>query len=47
MAHATMLRKIGVLTEAELRAIVQGLDGIARESWRENSAGNTNWKTFT
>ena len=31
MAHATMLRKIGCLTQRELRAIIQGLDAIAKE----------------
>src|SRR5450432_3052167 len=40
MAHATMLRKIGVLTQAELRAIIKGLDAIAREI----TAGKFNWK---
>jgi argininosuccinate lyase len=29
MAHATMLQRIGVLTKAELRAIVRGLEAIA------------------
>jgi argininosuccinate lyase len=41
MAHATMLRKIGVLTEAELDAILKGLDGIAREI----ETGRFRWKT--
>ena len=40
MAHATMLRKIGVLTPAELRAIVRGLDAIAKEIVR----GRFRWK---
>ena len=31
MAHATMLQKIGVLSNAELKAILNGLDAIARE----------------
>ena len=31
IAHATMLRKIGVLTRAEQRSIVKGLDDIGRE----------------
>jgi argininosuccinate lyase len=31
MAHATMLHKIGVLTKKEMRAIVRGLDAIAKE----------------
>ena len=31
MAHATMLQKIGVLTQAELKAILKGFDGIARD----------------
>jgi argininosuccinate lyase len=30
-AHATMLRKIGVLSAAELKAILRGLEGIATE----------------
>src|SRR5579883_3217777 len=41
IAHATMLQKIGVLTQDELRVIVQGLEVIAKEieagkfKWRE------------
>jgi len=31
MAHATMLQKIGVLTLAELKAILKGFDSIARD----------------
>ena len=31
MVHATMLQKIGVLTAAELKAILKGFDSIARE----------------
>jgi argininosuccinate lyase len=31
MAHATMLQKIGVLSNAELKSILNGLDAIARE----------------
>jgi argininosuccinate lyase len=31
MVHATMLQKIGVLTNAELKAILKGFDSIARE----------------
>ena len=31
IAHATMLRKIGVLTKVEQRSIVKGLDDIGRE----------------
>ncbi|MDB6111528.1 MAG: Argininosuccinate lyase, partial [Pedosphaera sp.] len=31
IAHATMLQKIGVLTKAELKAIVQGLETIGQE----------------
>src|SRR5579862_464872 len=31
MAHATMLQKIGVLSQAELKAILKGLDAIAKE----------------
>src|ERR1035437_191992 len=31
MAHATMLGKIGGLTQRELRAIIQGLEAIAKE----------------
>jgi argininosuccinate lyase len=40
MAHATMLQKIGVLTQAELRAIIKGLDAIAREI----AAGKFKWQ---
>src|SRR6516225_2251046 len=40
MAHAQMLQKIGVLTRTELRAIVRGLDAIAREI----KAGKFRWK---
>jgi argininosuccinate lyase len=41
LAHAAMLKQIGILTAAELRAIERGLEGIAREivagkfPWRE------------
>ena len=41
MAHATMLRKIGVLSRAECNAILKGLDAIGRQiasgkfHWRE------------
>jgi argininosuccinate lyase len=31
MVHATMLQKIGVLTNAELKAILKGFDSIAKE----------------
>ena len=31
MVHATMLQRIGVLTTAELKAILKGFDGIARD----------------
>ncbi len=31
MVHATMLQRIGVLTIAELKAILKGFDGIARD----------------
>src|SRR4030095_1555023 len=40
IAHATMLRKIGVLTKAELKAILKGLDAIAREI----KSGKFRWK---
>ena len=40
MAHAAMLRKIGVLTQKELRAIVKGLDAIGRNI----AAGKFRWK---
>src|SRR3954451_19201728 len=40
MAHATMLQKIGVLTNAELRTILKGLDAIAKEI----AAGKFSWK---
>ncbi len=39
IAHATMLRKIGVLTKAELNSIVKGLTQIAREI----AAGKFKW----
>ena len=32
IVHATMLRKIGVLTKAEQVAIVRGLEGIGRRN---------------
>jgi argininosuccinate lyase len=41
MAHATMLRRIGVLTGAELKAILKGLDAIARDIME----GRFRWKT--
>jgi argininosuccinate lyase len=41
MAHATMLRRIGVLTKTELSAILKGLDGIAGEI----AAGKFRWKS--
>ncbi len=40
LAHATMLRKIGVLTKKELRAIVRGLNTIGQEI----TAGKFKWK---
>src|ERR1022692_3312538 len=40
IAHATMLQKIGVLTKAELNAIVKGLTAIAKEI----KAGKFKWK---
>jgi argininosuccinate lyase len=40
MAHATMLRKAGLLTQRELRAIVRGLDAIGREI----KAGKFRWR---
>jgi argininosuccinate lyase len=40
IAHATMLQKIGVLTRAELNAIVKGLTAIAQEI----AAGKFKWK---
>ncbi len=40
LAHAAMLRKIGLLTKAEAGAIVRGLDAIAREI----KAGRFKWK---
>jgi argininosuccinate lyase len=39
-AHATMLQKVGLLTRAELKAIVKGLDDIAAEI----HAGKFVWK---
>lgn len=41
MAHATMLRKIGILSRAELNAILKGLDGIARDI----KTGRFRWKS--
>jgi len=40
MAHATMLRKIGILTRAECNAILKGLDAIARQI----AAGRFRWR---
>ena len=40
MAHATMLRKIGVLNDAELKAIIKGLDAIGHEI----KSGKFRWK---
>jgi argininosuccinate lyase len=40
LAHAAMLRRIGVLTKGELRAIVKGLEAIGREI----AAGKFRWK---
>src|SRR4029079_8875948 len=40
MAHASMLRKIGILSKAELSAILKGLDAIAKEI----KAGKFRWK---
>jgi argininosuccinate lyase len=41
LAHAAMLRRIGLLTSGELAAIQRGLKGIAREI----EAGRFRWKT--
>jgi len=41
IAHATMLQKIGVLTQKEMRAIIRGLDAISREI----AAGKFKWRT--
>src|SRR5437016_11062536 len=40
IAHATMLRETGLLTRRELRAIIGGLDAIAKEI----KAGRFRWK---
>ncbi len=40
MAHATMLREAGLLTRQELRAILEGLDQIAKEI----QAGTFRWR---
>jgi argininosuccinate lyase len=40
IAHATMLRQVGLLTPAEHRAIVRGLEDIGREI----AAGKFHWK---
>ena len=54
IAHATMLRKIGVLTKKEQMAIVKGLDnsgraiaGSVRRLRMESFGGNRSWRTFT
>jgi argininosuccinate lyase len=39
-AHATMLQKVGLLSRAELRAIITGLDAIAKEI----AAGEFKWR---
>ena len=41
MAHATMLRQVGCLTQRELRAIIRGLDAIGKEI----EAGKFRWQT--
>jgi argininosuccinate lyase len=41
IAHATMLREAGLLTPRELRAIIRGLDGIAKEI----QSGKFRWKS--
>lgn len=41
MVHAAMLRRVGILTAAELKAIVRGLDEIGREI----EGGSFAWKT--
>src|ERR1051325_7706575 len=40
MAHATMLEKIGLLTKAESKAIIQGLEDIGQEI----ADGTFKWK---
>jgi argininosuccinate lyase len=40
MAHATMLRQVGCLTQRELRAIIRGLDAIGKEI----GAGRFRWR---
>src|SRR5438067_350951 len=40
MAHATMLRKAGLLTQSELRGIIKGLENIGKEI----EAGKFRWK---
>jgi argininosuccinate lyase len=40
MAHATMLRQVGCLTQQELRAIIRGLDAIGKEI----EAGRFRWQ---
>jgi argininosuccinate lyase len=39
MAHASMLRRVGLLTQAEFKAIVRGLEAIGRQI----SAGKFSW----
>src|ERR1019366_4317065 len=39
MAHATMLGKVGCLTRGELRAIIQGLEAIAKDQGASKMPG--------
>ena len=40
MAHATMLQEVGILSQAELRAIIRGLESIAKKI----ESGRFQWK---
>ena len=48
MAHATMLREAGLLTQRELRAIIQGLEAIAQgDPGRQIPVASRSWRTST
>ena len=48
IAHATMLAKVGVLTDAERDSIIDGLKTIqSAKSKPVNSTGASTWKTCT
>jgi argininosuccinate lyase len=47
IAHATMLAKVGVLTDAERDSIIDGLKTIQGEIEAGSSTGASTWKTCT